>query len=186
MQCLFCPFWHFSPYWLSMKVLCQSTWCHMLVMHLFLLFIFPCGVFPCPSLSWHGMVIHFARELLAPSWCCALFCLTFLVHMLCRSCTVSTIYWSVVNESDVKQTKSISNRPNPFSDKIGNNKNIHTTCKAALPSRAGTTKHVYKKRDTKQAQHQEGANNSRAKWITNPVIRNSKAYESLAFEILGV
>ena len=59
-------------------------------------------------------------------------------------------------------------KPNPFSDKIGNNKNIHTTCKAALPSRAGTTKHVYKKRDTKQAQHQEGANNSRAKWITNP------------------
>ena len=81
---------------------------------------------------------------------------------------VSTKYWSVVNESDVKQTKSISNRSNPFSDKIGNNKNIHTTCKAALPSRAGTTKHVYKKRDTKQAQHQEGANNSRAKWITNP------------------
>ena len=63
---------------------------------------------------------------------------------------VSTKYWSVVNESDVKQTKSISNRPNPFSDKIGNNKNIHTTCKAALPSRAGTTKHVYKKRKTKQ------------------------------------
>ena len=81
---------------------------------------------------------------------------------------VSTKYWSVVNESDVKQTKSISNRLNPFSDKIGNNKNIHTTCKAALPSRAGTTKHVYKKHDTKQAQHQEGANNSRAKWITNP------------------
>ena len=25
------------------------------------------------SLSWHGMVIHFPRELLAPSWCCALF-----------------------------------------------------------------------------------------------------------------
>ena len=42
-------------------------------------------------------------------------------------------YWSVVNESDVKQTKSISNRSNPFSDKIGNNKNIHTTCIAALP-----------------------------------------------------
>ena len=29
---------HFSPYWLSMKVLCHSTWCHMLVMHLFLPF----------------------------------------------------------------------------------------------------------------------------------------------------
>ena len=32
----------------------------------------------------------------------------------------------VVNESDIKQTKSFSNRPNSFSDKIGNNKNIHT------------------------------------------------------------
>ena len=30
---------------------------------------------------------------------------------------VSTRYWSVINESDVKQTKSISNIPNPFSDK---------------------------------------------------------------------
>ena len=49
--------------------------------------IFPCGVFPCPSLSWHGMVIHFARELLAPSWCCALFRLSFLVHMFGGSCT---------------------------------------------------------------------------------------------------
>ena len=37
--------------------------------------------FPCPTLSWHGMVIHFARKLLAPSWCCALFRLSFLVHM---------------------------------------------------------------------------------------------------------
>ena len=27
---------------------------------------------------------------------------------------VSTRLWSVVNESDVKQTKSISNRPNPL------------------------------------------------------------------------
>ena len=41
----------------------------------------------------------------------------------------STRYWSVVNESDVRQTKSIYNRPNPFPDKIVNNKNIHTTYK---------------------------------------------------------
>ena len=43
--------------------------------------------FPCPTLSWHGMVIHFARKLLAPSWCCALFRLSFLVHMFGGSCT---------------------------------------------------------------------------------------------------
>ena len=24
------PFWHFSPYWLGMKVLCRSAWCHIL------------------------------------------------------------------------------------------------------------------------------------------------------------
>ena len=39
----------------------------------FCLFIFQCGVFSCLSLSWYGMVIHFARELSAPSSCCALF-----------------------------------------------------------------------------------------------------------------
>ena len=44
-------------------------------------------MFPCPSLSWHGMVIHFARELLALFWCCALFRLSFLVHMFGDSCT---------------------------------------------------------------------------------------------------
>ena len=53
----------------------------------FYLFIFRCDVFPCLSLSWHGMVIHFAQELLAPSWCCAVFCLTSLVHILCGFCT---------------------------------------------------------------------------------------------------
>ena len=35
---------------------------------------------------------------------------------------VSTRYWWVINESDVKQTKSIFNKPNQFSDKIVNNK----------------------------------------------------------------
>ena len=48
---------------------------------------------------------------------------------------VSMKYWSVVNELNVKHTKSIFNRQNPFSNKIGNHKNIHTTYKAALPSR---------------------------------------------------
>ena len=48
------------------------------------------------------------------------------------------------------RTKSMSNGPNPFSDIIGNNKNIQTTGQAALPSRAGTTKHMYKQRKTKQ------------------------------------
>ena len=53
---------------------------------LFYFFIFQCGVFPCLSLSWHGLVFRFARELLAPSWCCALFCPVFcpvfLVHIV--------------------------------------------------------------------------------------------------------
>ena len=43
---------------------------------------------------------------------------------------------------------------------------MHTSWKVAHPSRAGTIKHMYKKRKTKQDKHQEGANNSRAKWIT--------------------
>ena len=48
---------------------------YLLVMHSFVfdVFIFQCDVFLCLSLSWHGMVIHFVRELSAPSWCCALF-----------------------------------------------------------------------------------------------------------------
>ena len=33
------------------------------------------------------MIIHFARELSAPSWCCACSCLTLCVHMICGSCT---------------------------------------------------------------------------------------------------
>ena len=49
----------------------------MLLM-IFYLFIFQCGVFSCLSSSWHGLVIHFARELLAPSWCCACFVVRFL------------------------------------------------------------------------------------------------------------
>ena len=68
----------------------------------------------------------------------------------CKNTTCKGFNEILVNESDVKQIKSISNRPNPFSHKIDNNKNTHTTCKAALPSRAGTIKHVYKKRKTKQ------------------------------------
>ena len=37
LQCLFCPFWHFSPYWLGVKVLCRNAWCHIfLVIHLIL------------------------------------------------------------------------------------------------------------------------------------------------------
>ena len=33
------------------------------------------------------LVIHFTRELLAPSWCCVLFCLSFHVQMFGGSCT---------------------------------------------------------------------------------------------------
>ena len=75
-QCLFCPFWHFGPYWLSMKVLCWYVWCHIFAgdaFFVFALLYFNVVCFSCLSLSWYGMVIHFARELLAPSWCYALF-----------------------------------------------------------------------------------------------------------------
>ena len=74
------PFWHFSPYWLGMEVLCRNAWCHIFGgdTFSFYLFIFQCGVFSCLSSSWHGLVIHFARELLAPSWCCACFVSCFL------------------------------------------------------------------------------------------------------------
>ena len=88
-QCLFCPFWHFGPYWLSMKGLCWYVWCHIFAGDAFFVFAFlyfNVMCFSCLSLSWYGMVIHFARELLAPSWCCALFRLSFLVHMFGGSC----------------------------------------------------------------------------------------------------
>ena len=39
---------------------------------------------------------------------------------------------------------------NPCSDKIGNIYSMYTTWKMTHPSRAGTTKHMYKKRKTKQ------------------------------------
>ena len=40
-------------------------------------------------LCWfiHLYIIQFARELMDPSWCCALFCLAFLVHIICSYCT---------------------------------------------------------------------------------------------------
>ena len=28
LQCHFCPFWHFGPYWLGMKVICWNAWYH--------------------------------------------------------------------------------------------------------------------------------------------------------------
>ena len=29
LHCLFCPCWHFSPYLLSMKVVCRNAWWHI-------------------------------------------------------------------------------------------------------------------------------------------------------------
>ena len=46
------------------------------------------------SFSVYCLDIHFARESFALSWHCALFCLTFLVCMLCGSCTGGTCYSS--------------------------------------------------------------------------------------------
>ena len=79
----------FRPLLASMKIVCQNAWCHIFDGDTFYfnLFIFQCDVFPCLSSSWQGLVIHFAPELLTPSWCCALFCLSFLVHMFGGSCT---------------------------------------------------------------------------------------------------
>ena len=53
-QCLFWPFWHFSPYWCMVSLI--WWWCI-----LFYPFMFQCGVFPCLLLSCHGMIFHFAR-----------------------------------------------------------------------------------------------------------------------------
>ena len=40
------------------------------------------------------VVVNFAREMFALSWCWALFCLTFLVHTLCGSCTGGMCHFS--------------------------------------------------------------------------------------------
>ena len=82
LQWYFCPFWHFSPFWLSMKVLCRNAWCNI-----FAFLYFNVVQFHVCLLSWHGMDFHFAWKSLAPSWSCALFCLTFLERMFCGSCT---------------------------------------------------------------------------------------------------
>ena len=80
-------FGHFSPYWPSMKVLCRNAWWHIFVGNIFDFFLlFFNVVIPCLSLFWYGLVIHFERELLAPSWCCASFCLSFLVHLFGGYC----------------------------------------------------------------------------------------------------
>ena len=48
----FLPLWHFSPYWLSTKVLCWESLCRIFVGDtiLFYLFICQCGVVPCLSI----------------------------------------------------------------------------------------------------------------------------------------
>ena len=51
---------------------------YLVVIHLVFTFLYFNVVFSCLSSSWHGLVIHFARELLAPSWCCACFVSRFL------------------------------------------------------------------------------------------------------------
>ena len=43
----------------------------------------------------------------------------FLIIVKRQHVKVSTRHWAVINESDDKQTKSISNGPNPFSDNKG-------------------------------------------------------------------
>ena len=50
---------HFNLYWLSINVLCQNAWCHILVGDIFDFSLF---------LSWRRIVFQLARESLAPFW----------------------------------------------------------------------------------------------------------------------
>ena len=85
----FLPLLAFQPF--LAKHESSLSWC--MVSHIcwwynsVFLFIFQCGVVPCLSivLAWDGFPL--CRDSLAPSWCCALFCRTFLVHMFCGCCT---------------------------------------------------------------------------------------------------
>ena len=52
LHCHFGPFWHLSPYWLGMKVLCRNAWYHTFFGDkiLFCLITFQCGVVLCLSI----------------------------------------------------------------------------------------------------------------------------------------
>ena len=60
LHCIVCPFWHFGPYWLGMRVVCRNAWCHIFDgdTYYFYLFIFQCDVFSCLSSSWYRLVIQ--------------------------------------------------------------------------------------------------------------------------------
>ena len=88
LQCLFCPFWNFNPNLLGMKVLYQSKWCHIFVGDtIYFVFLYLNMVW-CQIcwLTWQGMFFNLARESSAPSWCSALFCFAFIVHIIGSSC----------------------------------------------------------------------------------------------------
>ena len=90
----FYPFCYFSPYWLSMKVLYWSEWCHILVgdkCH-FAFFYFNVVSFHVCWLSWHG-IFYFAW-VYSKSWCCVVFCFTFFFysHVVCMKYVVCDSY----------------------------------------------------------------------------------------------
>ena len=62
--------------------------------------------------------------------------------------------------------------------------NIHTTWRVAHPSRAGTTKHVYKKRQSKQCTTPgRGHSDSRAKWRSIPCKDNEQTWQDMPRQI---
>ena len=71
-------FWYFRPYWLGVKVLCRSAWCHIFAGDTFFILTFVYFIVCyCLGTRWFSTL---TRELLAPSWCYALF--VFHTHVL--------------------------------------------------------------------------------------------------------
>ena len=94
-QCLLCTCWQFSPYWLMLCVVWTSaavklTWSGASV---FICFPFCWLIHFCACYLFTIVLIifHFARESLAPSWCCTMFGITFLVQLFtwCVCCLLN-------------------------------------------------------------------------------------------------
>ena len=110
LQCLFCPFWHFSPYWLGMKVLCRSAWCHIFDgdTFSFALFIFHGGVFSVSVIVLARNDFPLRTVAVGHFLMLCLFCISFFVYMLCGvfctgvlchfSCGVNVINTSFIGE----------------------------------------------------------------------------------------
>ena len=107
---------HFSPYWLSMKVLCRGALCHMLVMHLILPFyismwcVHVChrlgtgwlstshgSCWPLPNVvpvlchvsCTHALWFLHGKEVLLCMWCECFYC-----YQFCRKMDLA--YWKLI------------------------------------------------------------------------------------------